>query len=266
MSLSQRGNPKNIRVTVKALVREKKHFRMRQVCAGASNLPPDAIKVHKCTLHIYTQTHSYHISQSEREREREEGEREMQSEERFGEEGSVRPSSVTSALKPARRAPASHVWFVYQKTSRRSKKLFTQLPFIIYSFFKVGRAPLSVSSMRAACMWGQKPSTSSHIIILDPESMWTCAHLVHLPTFCFPFQLKSSLTWFSGKGNTPEVILTVRVHSHADWILSWLKQISFLISKYFEVAVFLFSVLTPKFNIRSKRAASLLFHWQQTLV
>lgn len=48
----------------------KKRFRMRQVCAGASNLPPDAIKVHITYIHTNTVT-TYH--RTEREREREEG-------------------------------------------------------------------------------------------------------------------------------------------------------------------------------------------------
>lgn len=119
----------------------KKRFRMRQVCAGASNLPPDAIKVHKCTLHIYTQTHSYHISQNgARERERGGGREKCIVRREMVRKNSARLSSVTSALKPARRAPASHVWFVYQKTSRRSQTankplLFTQLHFICLFYF-----------------------------------------------------------------------------------------------------------------------------------
>lgn len=70
MSVSQRGNPKNIRATVKAPVREKTF----PYAAGLCWCKQPASSCYQSAHYIYTQTHSYHISQNRAsEREREEG-------------------------------------------------------------------------------------------------------------------------------------------------------------------------------------------------
>lgn len=53
--MSERGNPENIQSNGKSPGERKKCFRMWQVLAGASNLPPDAVQSHEHTLHTYTQ-------------------------------------------------------------------------------------------------------------------------------------------------------------------------------------------------------------------
>lgn len=151
MSVSQRGNPKNIRATVKAPVREKTF----PYAAGLCWCKQPASSCYQSSHYIYTQTHSYHISQNRAsEREREEG-------------------------------------------RERCK-------------------------VRRTAWRGAKGNSWAHI---DLTSASTC-------------RLDAFMT-----------------ETHF-----------ILISKYFEVAVLLFSVLTAKFSIRSKRAAAPLLHWQQTLI
>lgn len=75
MSVSQRGNPKNIRATVKAPVREKTF----PYAAGLCWCKQPASSCYQSAHYIYTQTHSYHISQNRASQRG--GEREMQSEE-----------------------------------------------------------------------------------------------------------------------------------------------------------------------------------------
>lgn len=177
MSVSQRGNPKNIRATVKALVREKTF----PYAAGLCWCKQPASRCYQSTHYIYTQTHSYHISQN-RARERERGgEREMQSEE-------------NNSIGRQHAAPASG-WFVRKQAD--APKLDSLHSCLLFdSSFKVGSA--ASWGLHACVNKNPAQSTSSHILVVNPESMWTCAHLVHT---CqrFVFLFKSSLTWCKRK-------------------------------------------------------------------
>lgn len=94
---------------------------MQQVCAGASNLPPDAIKVHITYIHKHTVT-TYHRTERERERG---GEREMQSEE-------------NNSIGRQHAAPASG-WFVRKQAD--APKLDSLHSCLLFdSSFKVGSA------------------------------------------------------------------------------------------------------------------------------
>lgn len=180
MSVSQRGNPKNIRATVKALVREKTFPH----AAGLCWCKQPASRCYQSTqVHItYIHKHSYHISQN-RAREREEG-REMQSEE-------------NNSIGRQHAAPASGSLSKNTQEILDAQKLDSLHSCPLFdSSFKVGGA--ASWGLHARVNKNHAQSTSSHMIIVNPESTWTCAHLVHT---CqrFVFLFKSSLTWFKRK-------------------------------------------------------------------